>query len=129
MTTKATKTPGFTIVELLIATSVFSLVLMGALAGFIHAGQIFYKGVSVTQTGADAKQVLDDVSNSINNTGAGQIIASPSSSQYSYYCVGNVRYTYNSLHTMIDLSVGQSYNPNGNYGILRDVVSGCAAPC
>ncbi|MGH7156556.1 MAG: hypothetical protein ACREGG_00335, partial [Candidatus Saccharimonadales bacterium] len=42
---------------------------------------------------------------------------------------GNVRYTYNSLHTMIDLSVGQSYNPNGNYGILRDVVSGCAAPC
>lgn len=123
------KAGGFTILELLIATSVFSLVLLGALAGFIRTGQLFYKGVSITQTHGDAKQVLDDVSNSINSTSASKIIPSPPGSQYSYYCVGNVRYTYNGLHTMIDLSAGQSYNPNGNYGVLRDIVSGCEAPC
>jgi len=121
---------GFTIIELLIATSVFSLVLLGALTGFIHTGQLFYKGVTVTQTGATAKQVLDDVSSSINNSSSNSILLYPTSpSGYSYDCVGNVRYTYNNLHTMIDLSVGNSYNPNGNYGILRNLINGCSAPC
>jgi prepilin-type N-terminal cleavage/methylation domain-containing protein len=53
---------GFTIIELLIATTVFSVVLVGALAGFLEIGKLFYKGVSTTSTQSIANEVLQDVS-------------------------------------------------------------------
>jgi len=118
---------GFTIIELLLATSVFSVVLLGALGGFIRTGQLFYKGVTITQTHGVAKQILDDVTSSINNTSASKILTNTSNG-YSYICVGSVRYTYN-LYRMIDSSQGQSYAPgSGNYGLMRDTVNGCSAP-
>src|SRR5665213_1030907 len=119
---------GFTIIELLIATAVFSLVLLGALSGFLQTGRLFYKGVSLTQTQATAKQILDDVSTNIMNTGASKIASSPAGSSYSYYCVGTVRYTYNPT-IPVQLAQTQTLSAGGNFGLLRDNVNGCSAPC
>ena len=114
---------GFTIIELLLATSVFSLVLLGALAGFLQAGSLFYKGVSLTQTQAVAKQVMDDVS---ANVAATTSVQAPEGS-YHYYCIGNTRYTYNLYKPVTPPD--SNFQAGGGYGLLKDTVTGCPGPC
>jgi prepilin-type N-terminal cleavage/methylation domain-containing protein len=142
---------GFTILELLIATTVFSVVLLGALAGFLQIGRIFYKGVSVTNTQDVANQVVQEIAGQLQGA-ASFTKALPSgfagpnvlpttteqSTSYAYYCVGNNRYTYfingadvSSSH-MVKVSSTPVHTPGGNFGTLKDVLpggSGCAAPC
>ncbi|MEX1995563.1 MAG: prepilin-type N-terminal cleavage/methylation domain-containing protein [Candidatus Saccharimonadales bacterium] len=120
---------GFTIAELLIATAIFSVILTGALVGFIQIGRMFYKGVSLTQTQDATKQVINSLRENI------QLAASVSASQtgggYSYYCVGNHRYTYK-LGQKVELSDSPNHAATGNFGLLHDILPGssaCATPC
>lgn len=124
------KEGGFTIVELLIATAVFSVVLLGALAGFLEVGRLFYKGVSSTSTQTVANQILQDVSGSFRTNNN---FAPGGSNGYSYYCIGNSRYTYNINHEL-DINAAPNHaapSAGGNYGLLKDTLpgsSGCATP-
>ncbi len=123
------KQTGFTIIELTIATTIFSIILVGAQAGFIEIGRLFYKGVSTTQTQQTASNILADIKNNIQT--APSITLKTSANGYTYYCVGNTRYTVNINHE-VDLSSQETYGAGGNYGLLRDSLSGstaCAAPC
>ncbi len=133
--TSANKQSGFTIIELLIASSVFAVVLLTALAGFMEVGRLFYKGVSTTSTQAVTDQIFKDM------TGNFQVAANVSPAQagngYTYYCIGDNRYTYN-LGYKLDTSVSANHSApqaggkGGNYGVLKDVLPGssaCAAPC
>lgn len=117
---------GFTIIELLLATAVFSLVLLGALAGFLRTGNLFYKGVSLTQTQATAKQIMDDVSANISNS---SVVTAPNqdpSTGYAWYCIGNSRYTY----TFNPVGQGAiNFSSGGNYGLIKDTVTSCPIPC
>jgi prepilin-type N-terminal cleavage/methylation domain-containing protein len=117
---------GFTIIELLLATTIFSLVLLGALAGFLQTGSLFYKGVTLTQTQATAKQILDDVSTSISNSSG---VQSPNLGGYNYYCIGNVRYTYILNNGALNNNPGS--NPSQSYSLLKDTLpnSSCPEPC
>ena len=131
------KQKGFTIVELLIATTVFSIIMLTALTGFLEIGRLFYKGVSATNTQTIANQVSQDILG--NFTTAGNVSGPNSGNGYTYYCIGNTRYTYD-----IGYEVSSSASPNhaapaggngssgGNFGLLRDVMPGssaCGAPC
>jgi prepilin-type N-terminal cleavage/methylation domain-containing protein len=121
---------GFTIVELLIATAVFSIILMAAVAGFLQIGRIFYKGVVNTQTQAVTKRALDSITADMQNS---SFFTEPATSAegYTYFCSGNVRYTINP-DKIVDIS-NPDYSPdNGTFGILRDKLLGsnaCAPPC
>jgi len=128
---KTLKQSGFTIVEFMIATSVFSVVLLVALAGFNGVGNIFYKGVAVNQTQSVNTQIMNDLRSNIQSASA---ISGPISANngYTYYCIGNIRYTFNlSPATPLDGSSAETYGPGGNFGLLRDTLSGngCADPC
>ena len=132
---------GFTIIELLIATAIFAIILLTALAGFTEIGRIFYKGVSTTGTQNIANQISQDI---LGNFTTAEKVSGPNSykipstadSIYAYYCVGNTRYTYN-LNYRLDTSTSSSHaapasKDGGNFGLLRDVLPGssaCAAPC
>ncbi|MBI2589215.1 prepilin-type N-terminal cleavage/methylation domain-containing protein [Candidatus Saccharibacteria bacterium] len=123
---------GFTIVELLIATAVFSLVLMTALAGFLQIGRLFYQGVSSTQTQSVVNQLFQDI---VGNFQTAANISSPQNAGgYSYYCIGNSRYTYN-IGKKVNLADTPKHAPlaaGGNFGLLKDVLPGataCATPC
>lgn len=119
---------GFTILELLIASAVFSLVLMGALAGFLQIGKMFYKGTSLTATQENAKQTLNDVSDSVQL--ASSISGPLSSNGYDYYCVGKARYTFK-IGRRVD-STQTNFSSNTSYGIVKDTLPGpdaCAPPC
>lgn len=130
--TRPKSSGGFTVIELLIATAVFSMVLMTALAGFLQIGRLFYQGVSATQTQTVVNQVFQDVVGNFQT--AANVSSSQNPSGYSYYCIGGSRYTYN-----IGQRVVLSATPNraapasgGNFGLLKDVLPGsaaCATPC
>ncbi|MEX2006759.1 MAG: prepilin-type N-terminal cleavage/methylation domain-containing protein [Candidatus Saccharimonadales bacterium] len=127
--TRAYSPKGFTITELLIATAVFSLILTGAIAGFLQIGRMFYKGVSVTQTQENAQTLLNSLRDGIAQSA--NVSSAQSGGGYTYYCIGNVRYTYN-INKMVDQSADSNYSSGGNFGLLRDVMPGstaCATPC
>lgn len=131
MMIKKIKQSGFTIVEFMIATSVFSVVLIVALAGFNGVGNVFYKGVAVNQTQSVSTQIMNDLRANIQSASA---ISGPvsSSNGYTYYCIGNIRYTFNlSPAAPFDGNSAEGYAPGGNFGLLRDNLAGngCADPC
>ena len=89
-----TKRPsGFTIIELLIATLVFSIVLVIVMATFIQISRIFYKGVNMSNTQDDTRTALTDIANDIQFATANvQTFTINTSTASSYFCVGNHRY-------------------------------------
>ena len=148
---------GFTIIELLIASSVFSVVLLVALTGFLQIGRVFYKGISDSQTQNVARQVVTDISSSLSNTSSDDGVSTVrTSGGYRYICIGIVRYTWgvytnnadtslNGRPTFYDLAQSKQnietgqltrnnnpYAANPSLGLVRDTVPGegsCPVPC
>lgn len=120
------KGAGFTIVELTIATAVFSTVLLLGLASFLGIGKIFYKGVTLTQTQSAAQAVLDQLGSDLQS--APTVVPSQATGTGAQFlCIGNVRYTYN-LFQKVNLD---AHDNSSRFGLLRDVLpgsSGCANP-
>ncbi|MDZ7744361.1 MAG: prepilin-type N-terminal cleavage/methylation domain-containing protein [Candidatus Saccharibacteria bacterium] len=85
---------GFTIIELLVATAVFSTILLLISVGIIQVGKMFYKGVTITATSETARVILEDVSQAIqfNADSVEPVIAENGNSQG--FCVGSRRYSY-----------------------------------
>jgi prepilin-type N-terminal cleavage/methylation domain-containing protein len=142
---------GFTVVELTIATTVFSIILLLSLVGFMQIGKLFYKGVNITHTSDVSKQVLNsvmgDVSFDVLTTGyaptdgtfaTDNITSSPSSPVVvrSYFCAGSNRYSFRLGQAVdSDASAAELKQPAAqvpgwkNFGILKDrVTNGCPKP-
>lgn len=94
------KQKGFTLVELLIATTVFSIILLAASAALVQVGRLYYKGVIASRVQNTARTVMDDISRSVQFSDGSYTPVpndpdAPSSTPpIQAYCVGNVRYTY-----------------------------------
>jgi prepilin-type N-terminal cleavage/methylation domain-containing protein len=119
---------GFTLIELMIATTVFSVVLLLAMTGFFQIGHIFYKGVSITQSQDVANQIGVDLNESIQ--GASKITPLVPYAGMQYMCIGKNRYTIDVNHR-VDLSDATALS-TGKVGIVKDVMSSdnsCAPPC
>lgn len=84
---------GFTLVELLIATTIFSTMMLLATAGILQIGKIYYKGFMVTKTQEATRIIVDDISRNIQ-TGAKAKVERSSPGTYQAVCVGLVRYSY-----------------------------------
>ncbi|MEX0881445.1 MAG: prepilin-type N-terminal cleavage/methylation domain-containing protein [Candidatus Saccharimonadales bacterium] len=93
----------FTVIELMVATSVFSILLLLSLAGFLQIGQLFHKGVNITRTSDTAKQVINSIKNDISYDAGTSTIAVQNSTIFvsgvgtvtrSYFCAGQNRYIY-----------------------------------
>ncbi len=98
---------GFTIVELLIAMAVFSVMLLVATTGVIQVGRTYYKGITTTKTQEAARGIVNEISQSIQ-VGAKNKIEPPGAlgpHGAKAVCVGNVRYTY-----LINAQIKQPYD-------------------
>src|SRR5258708_6740933 len=117
---------GFTIVELTIATAIFSTVLLVGLASFLGIGKIFYKGVTVTETQSAAQSVIDQLSSDVQ-FGVAVVPSQPTGTGAQFMCIGNARYTYN-LYQEVNVDAHDNVT---HFGLLRDLLpgsSGCADP-
>lgn len=84
---------GFTIVELIIASAVFSMVLLVVVFGMLQIARVYYKGVTLMRTQENARSIIDEISRDIQFSG-GRIqpvtLASPSN----FFCIGDKRYSF-----------------------------------
>ena len=90
MILKTKNNQGFTILELLIATTVFSVILLVVTTGVIRIGNIYYKGITSSKTQESIRNISSEFSSSIQFANG---IKVPGSLPR-IFCLGNTRYTY-----------------------------------
>lgn len=84
---------GFTLVELLIASSVFSVILLLLTFGMLQIGKVYYKGSTSSRTQAVARNISDEISQSIQFAGGAVTPLSVSvSGDTTTFCIGDKGY-------------------------------------
>lgn len=120
---KHLQSDGFTILELMIATTVFSVIMLLCTYGMIQIGRTYYKGATLARTQNTARAVMDNITQAIqygsavpvNDIGApttpnGAVVSSTASS--GVFCVGSNQYTF--THDQVSGS---------NHGLVVDTSS------
>lgn len=98
---------GFTILELIIATTVFGVMMLVATTGMMQIGRAYYKGIVTTKTQETTRSTVEDITRAIQFGGNVPIVSEPAGTSISLgtgpggmalsaraFCVGNQRYTY-----------------------------------
>lgn len=117
---------GFTIVELLIATVIFSVVLLLITVGILQVARVYYKGVTETNTQNAARNIIDTIAQSIQFSGGDVTNASGTRTPGTAYafCIGNQRFSY-----MLGYQVEDSPDPAKHqtyHALVQDTPSGSA---
>ncbi len=86
------KSGGFTIIELMIAISIFALVLMALSAVMIQIGRAYYRSVYTSRTQDAMRNISDNITRSIQFSG--NPVIKGSSPNFDAVCIGSTRYTY-----------------------------------
>lgn len=84
---------GFTIVELMIATMVFSTILLTITYGVISFTKSYYKGLNSSTTQNSARSVMDTIAQAIQFSG--KPITPTTSTDGTYFCAGGNAYIFN----------------------------------
>jgi prepilin-type N-terminal cleavage/methylation domain-containing protein len=128
--TTKNKQGGFTIIELLVATTIFSIVLVVIVASFLQIGRMFYKGVSVNNVNESARGLVDDISNDVRLADAStniHVSTDTADTTIKYFCAGQHRYTF-ILNQQVRGSIGVLAK-DIKAGIVQDVTGGvCQQP-
>lgn len=85
---------GFTIVELLIATAVFSLVLVVITVGILSFSKAYYRGLTASSTQSAARTTLEDITQAIQFSGLDIKTTVAANNGSRGFCVGNDLYSY-----------------------------------
>jgi prepilin-type N-terminal cleavage/methylation domain-containing protein len=114
---------GFTIVELLIATLIFSVVLVVLTTSFISISNNFYKGVTAANVQNTARNVANDIVQAIQNN-SGPITSGVPNNGSLDYCIGGVRYSYLLGYELKKgLSMANDITNQSPYGLVTDAAS------
>ncbi len=82
---------GFTIIELMIATSILSIMLIMVTVMMINMGNLYYKGISQSRIQDNVRSVTDEVSKHLE---LGDTFFLSTSGDERSYCIGSTRYTF-----------------------------------
>lgn len=97
------KQSGFTIIELMISTTIFSLILMLCLAGILQITKMYYGGITQSRTREAARTIVDEIAEAIRFTNQDIQLTDSSilgpqvalgDNAGGYFCIGLKRYTY-----------------------------------
>ncbi len=108
---------GFTVVELMIATMVFAVILLLVTFGIIQISRTYYKGVTETKTQTVARTVIDTISQDIQFQGS-QVNPAPDPPPSNSYaiCIGQHRYS---------VALGQKLIDGTNHALIVDTTASC----
>lgn len=117
---------GFTIIELLIATVVFAVILLVITGAVVQFSRLYYKGVVTSRTQQTARNIIEDISGSIQYSGGSSFephfpnYAAPPilSGSDGYFCIGSKRYSF---------VLGRQLNTTQRHVLVRDDDPDCAA--
>jgi prepilin-type N-terminal cleavage/methylation domain-containing protein len=108
---------GFTIVELMIATTVLSVLLLLATAIMTSIGGLYTKGIHQSDVQDAARTIVDDVTQNAQLSNGVPSVVGPTAG-VSAYCIGSTRYSF---------VIGQQVT-DATHGLWRDTVSGGCTP-
>jgi len=120
---KSNNKKGFTIVELLIAISVFSALLIIIVYAFLYGLNTFSKAQVVSKTQEVSRSIEQNIAQSFSLTAAGSYTSitpvTNNNGITSYgFCLGQYRYSY-----VLDKQLTSS----NNYGLLQDTFQDCSS--
>jgi len=107
---------GFTIVELMIATLVFSVILIAITVGVVTFTNDYYRGINSSTTQNVARNIIDTVSQAIQFNDA-NVVPMPALSPTTY-CIGSVQF---------DFVLSKELGTDTNHALWETPSSGCAA--
>jgi prepilin-type N-terminal cleavage/methylation domain-containing protein len=100
---------GFTIIELMIATTVFSVILLIVSATMLQIARFYQKGVTNSKTQEATRNIIDDIGGKLQfNAGSFQ---TNSSGPITSICIDKTRYNY-MLNTMVSETAGTRKGPH-----------------
>ena len=121
---------GFTIIELMIATLVFSVVLLIVTTGVISLTNQYYKGITSSNTQSVARAVMDTIAQDIQFSDSLSVTKTPTGSPApasGYFCVGSHKYTY-LLHQQLAKDPSSRTSVQTDKSLIQSSFSGnCAA--
>lgn len=122
---KSRSNAGFTILELMIAASIFSVILLIIAVGVISFTNSYFKGITTSKTQAAARTIMSAFTQSIQ---FGQSVTTPScdASGVCGMCIDNTTYTYKLGQEVTD-SAPQAAQHQGFHGLVVDT-AGCTLP-
>ncbi len=91
---------GFTLVELMIATVIFSVILLSAMAVLLQLGRMYYRGVVTARTQETARRITDEISQQVQfgtegfNSSTENYGSGTNRMTVRAFCVGAQRYSY-----------------------------------
>jgi prepilin-type N-terminal cleavage/methylation domain-containing protein len=117
---KLSSNKGFTIIELLIATAVFSVVLLLCAIAMLQIGRSYYQGVTAIKAQEAARAITDNISRDIQFEGGS--VTGPSATPSQTYCVGSYRYSFvlNKQRKVDSPAVNQS-----RHVLIKEKLAGC----
>ena len=114
---KPQKASGFTIIELLVASAVFSVVLVIVMATFIQVSRIFYKGVNMSNTQDDTRNALTSIASDIQFASNTPATVDSGSGGSGTFCVGTHLYAYYTDHQVGSSNPAGIYREDGNTSV------------
>lgn len=85
---------GFTIIELMVATSVMSVMLVMVTFIMINIGNLYYKGINQSRIQTAARNLSDDLKQHLQLSDGLRTGADPAQPGVQAICIGDTRYTY-----------------------------------
>jgi prepilin-type N-terminal cleavage/methylation domain-containing protein len=123
---------GFTIIELLIATAVFSVILLLGTYALLQIGRVYIKGVTMTRAQEVSRNALAEISQSIQFSGGTILLGSTGSvnsnpavpgSDNGVFCIGSTRFTYTTNRQLTDSATPGQYQ--AKQVLIKDTIAGC----
>lgn len=121
------RSKGFTIVELMIATAVFAVLLLVITFGVLQISRVYYRGITEANTQDTARRITDIITRSIQFSGGDVTITelAPVPGSSYQFCLGNEQFSYTTGYQVADSpdsALLQSY-----HALVQRTLSGCTA--
>lgn len=116
---------GFTIMELMIATMVFGVVLLVVTSAILQFTRVYYKGITETKVQDTARTIVDTIAQGIQFNGGNvtTTTTSPSPGASYAFCVGNIQYSYTTGYMLAESPSGsQTY-----HALVSNNIAGCTS--
>ena len=125
ITAKKLNQSGFTIMELMIATIIFGVVLIAITVAIMQFTRVYYKGITESNVQDTTRTIVDQIAQGIQFNGGtiSATNAAPTAGSSYAFCVGNTQYSYTTGTQLEDApSATQTY-----HALVSRVLAGCTA--
>jgi prepilin-type N-terminal cleavage/methylation domain-containing protein len=117
---------GFTIIELMVATAVFAIVLVVVTTGIIQITRVYYKGITESTTQETARGIMDVISQAIQFSGSDVVPTGTATVGVpAQFCVGNQQFSYILGYQLKDNPVVAQFE--SHHALVVDTLAGCSS--